>query len=604
VPSQKALLVLDGATLTYGAALDRMARLYSFFAEAKLQPGDRVMIVSRDDAAVVVLFLAALRAGLTAIVGDRDMPVDEFARLCEAADPHTVFLDELLAEALRREAVPVKAPLFAIPAEEVLIEVGAGRRAEALPLATLLEACEPRGAPPVMGDDGVGLIIFTSGTTSQPKGVQLTHGNLRAQHQTFSRVYGFDDDSRIFNLLPVHHVDGLIRGPLAAFLAGGTVHRVERFRAQLLPSILSDIRAKDITHFVAVPSLLALILRLAGNQRDCFRGKDFRHVISSADLLDVTLWSAFEDRFGVIVVNAYGLSETVCDALFCGPDDTTRRVGTIGKPVGCEARVVNDANAEVEPGEVGELLIRGPIVTKGYFRQPEATAQVLVDGWFHTGDLVRTIDQGFYEFVGRKKNIIKSRGINIHPENVTSAIRKMPGVTDAITLGLADEVRGQLVVACVVVEKDSTIDGFAVLDHCKRTLPPEKQPSHALIVNELPRGPAGKFILSEAERIAREQLSHAEHNVSAQDVYSIATACLRTPRSALSPQSNPFNTEGWDSIAHLELILALEKAFRITFSPSDILNLESLADAERIVSSHLRSRPNLSTDQVSPSTRA
>jgi long-chain acyl-CoA synthetase len=294
----------------------------------------------------------------------------------------------------------------------------------------------------------------------------------------------------------------------------------------------------------------------------------------------------------VTVVNAYGLSETVCDALFCGPTDATRRVGTIGKPEGCEARVVDGRDAEVEPSEVGELLIRGPIVMKGYFRQPEATAAVLVDGWFHTGDLVRTIDQGFYEFVGRKKNIIKSRGVNIHPENVTSAIRKMPGVIDAITLGIADEIRGQLIVSCVVVEAASVIDEFAILGHCKRTLPPEKQPSRAFLANELPRGPAGKFILSEVERIAREALGRDQHNFPAKDVYSIAAACLRVPQDALSPVSNPFNTEGWDSIAHLELIVALEKAFHITFSPSDILNFESLADAERIVGVHLHSSPS------------
>ncbi len=591
VPPEKPLMVVGDATLTYGGARERISRFLSFFAAAGLEPGDRVMIVSTDDMTSVVLFLAAVRAGLAAIIGDRDMPRDELSRLIALAEPRAVFVDAAVADELAGRPCPATASFLAIPTATPEPQPDQAQRVGALAIDPLLDGIEPGlpASPP--SDDQVALIVFTSGTTSRPKGVQLTHGNLRAQQVTFSRVYGFDEDSRIFNLLPLHHVDGLIRGPLAAFLAGGTVYRVERFRAQLLPSMLRGMPSLKMTHFVAVPSLLALILRLAGDERDCMRGKDFRHVISSADLLDATLWRRFEEHFGVNIVNAYGLSETVCDALFCGPTEATRRVGTIGKPEGCEARIVNDRNADVPPGETGELLIRGPIVMSGYFRQPEATAEVLIGGWFHTGDLVRRTDEGFYEFVGRKKNVIKSRGVGIQPETITSAIRGMSGVVDAVTLGVADELRGQLIVSCAVVEKDSAINEFVILDHCQRSLPPEKQPSRVLIVDELPRGPAGKFVLSEVERIAREAVGRVERGLPIKDVYSIAATCFRAPQGSLSAESTPFNTEGWDSVAHLELILALEKSFGVTFSAADILNFESLADAERIVASYLHSRP-------------
>ena len=579
---KKPLLVVGRDKLSYGATLDCMSRLYSFFEAANLKAGDRVVIVSEDDAAVLVLFLALLRAGLTAVIGDKDIQRDEFWRLVDAADPRAVFLDAPLVEAFGHQRGSRTTSLIAIPIREE--DIGEG--VEVLPLGALLKDQQTATPPPPVSDEAIGLILFTSGTTSRPKGVQLTHGNLHAQLQTFSSVYGFDADSRIVNVLPLHHVDGLVRGPLAAIFAGGSVHRVGRFRAHALPHILSQVRVTRATHFVAVPSLLTLVLHLGANQTDCFRGKEFQFVISSAGLLDVNLWRTFEGQFGVRVVNAYGLTETVCDALFCGPGDDTYRMGTIGKPAGCEVRVVDDGDQDVRPGETGELLIRGPIVMTGYFRQPEETAAVLVDGWFRTGDLVRADDEQFFEFVGRKKNVIKSRGVSVHPENVTAAILSMTGVADAVTIGLPAEASGELIVSCVVAEKDAPIDELAVLAHCRTNLSPEKRPSHVFLVDELPRGPAGKFILSEVERIARSRLEREPNDGdgnSAGAVYAIAAGCFKVPAGSLLPELTPFNTEGWDSIAHLDFILTLEKSFGIELSPADILNLDSLADAERIV---------------------
>lgn len=191
-------------------------------------------------------------------------------------------------------------------------------------------------------------------------------------------------------------------GPVVAFISGATVYRPGRFRIADLPELMITVRRERITHFIVVPTMLSLMMRLDEKYNDSFKASDLRVLRSSADLLDPTLWRAFERRFDVAVTNSYGLTETVCEALYCGPAAETKRIGTIGKPIDCEARVVDDSGNDVPAGEAGELWVRGSNVMKGYFRQPEATAAVLKHGWYHTGDLARVDTDGFFAIVGRK----------------------------------------------------------------------------------------------------------------------------------------------------------------------------------------------------------
>lgn len=593
---EKPFLVTGAETLRYGELADRLARLYSVFAEMGLASGDRVVIAAADDAATATLTLAAMRAGLTAVVGDPRTTRQELARLLAAADPRAVFIDAALLARCAEGDIPPGAEVVAIGprTSDGAASVGlAGRPPRHLDTRNL-GAFAAIPAPAVVPADAVALMVFTSGTTTRPKGVQLTHHNLAAQLATFRSVYGFDAESRILNVLPLHHVDGLIRGPLASLCAGATLHRPASFSVPTLPRILDCVAAARITHFITVPAMLAIIDRLGADRADRFRGPDFRFVISSADLLHTALWRRFEARFEVTVVNAYGLSETVCDALFCGPHGETRRVGTLGRPAGCEARIVDDAGREVPPGETGELILRGGIVMKGYFRQPEATAAVLRDGWFHTGDLASVDDKGFFVFAGRKKSAIVSRGVTIHPENVTSAVLAVPGVTEAVTLGVADEACGERVVCCVVADPAGGVDATAVFAACRSALPPEKQPDEVHFLESLPRGPAGKVLLEAVRQALAESPPRSAPAAAGTDevrdaalptaaLYALAAETFKTTPEALSPASTPYNTPGWDSLAHLTFVAAIEERFAIKLTAAQVIGLVSLADAENII---------------------
>ena len=178
--------------------------------------------------------------------------------------------------------------------------------------------------------DAIGLMLFTSGTTSAPKVVQLSHANLAAQLATFFKVYDYDADSRILNPLPMHFTDGILHGPLIAFMTGAMLYRPQRFNVQELGTLLDSVYRDRITHFNLVPAMLSLMDRLGEAYRDALATPDFRYIRSSGDRLPEALWRSVQERFGVKIINTYGLSETVCEALYCGPSDDTFRIGTIG----------------------------------------------------------------------------------------------------------------------------------------------------------------------------------------------------------------------------------------------------------------------------------
>jgi long-chain acyl-CoA synthetase len=597
VDPQKLLLV-GKVPLTYGTLRDRMARLHTLFSRHGLRRGDRIVIISGDDSAVISLYFAAVRAGFVAVIGNGEITAKEVPQLIATAEPRIVFID--------RAITPIEVALALLPENCHAISINgmASRRNRNLVFTllhgkrpddklivdrnafpALLEDVEPSAFVPAPVDGTVAHMLFTSGTTSRPKGVEITHGNIRAQLATFLSVYGYDADSRILNILPLHHTDGLMQGPVIALIATATVYRPGRFRIADLPEFMASVPRDRITHFIVVPAILSLMMRLGEEYNESFNGSHLRVLRSSADLLDPTLWRSFERRFGVEVTNSYGLTETVCEAIYCGPAPATKRIGTIGKPIDCKARIVDDSGNDVPAGEVGELWISGTNIMKGYFRQPEATAAVLTDGWYHTGDLARIEPDGFFAIAGRKKAVIITGGTNVHPENITTTIHSLEGVIDAVTFGLKDEVFGEVAVSCVVVAPDSGLDVEAILAHCRINLSAEKVPAAVYLLNDLPRSSAGKVLIDDVKALVAER-THG-HVKSTGDileqVLAIAARTFKVPMSTLTSESTPDNTNGWDSLAHISFIAALERQFSLRITASEIISLRSLADAERIV---------------------
>ncbi|MFV2053691.1 AMP-binding protein [Aliiroseovarius sp. YM-037] len=552
------LAVLEDGLLDREDVVTETDRLIGGFAALGLIAGDRIALFCRDDRMLILLVIAALRAGLAPVMGDANAKPSEAMELLGTCRPAAIFADGETLAVIRGQANIPSGQMVEVDNAVLFVDASPRKR---LPEGT---------APPE-----IALMIFTSGTTSAPKAVELTYANLTAQFEVFAEVYGFDTDTRLLNLLPLHHVDGLIRGPLTALWFGGTVYRRVEFSVQNVPMILDSVAIDGITHFITVPAMLRIIDRVGQDQRSAFNTPNFRFLLSSADHLNTPLWSRFEEAFGVPVANAYGLSEVVCDAVFAGPSDDTRRIGSIGRAVRVEARIVDKDGHRVPHGQVGELTLSGPTIMRGYFNAPKLTAEVLKGEVFHTGDLVREADDGLLEFAGRKKTAIVSAGVTIYPEGIAEVISSMVGISEAYVFGEPDDIRGERLVAAV---SSDTVARDDIWTFCRENLSPERVPAEIRMVDKLPRGASGKVIVAE--------LVHAgggDTNSSEETVYSLASACFKVPVSALHPDSTPFNTEGWDSLAHMALIEELEEAFDVVFSASEIAEITSLGQVEALI---------------------
>lgn len=557
------LAILSGGVLGRDEARRETDRLLARFRAEGIAPGDRIALFCEDERRLILLVVAALRAGIAFVVGDPQSSRGEAESLLAVCRPAAVLADAA--------GMAGMGPGQSQPGLRVL-------RADAWDQEAAEDVAPPADAG--TGHPETAMLIFTSGTTSSAKAVEISYDNLLAQLDIFAQAYGFGAGIRLLNLLPLHHTDGLTRGPISALWFGGTLVRPFPFSVQAVPRMLDRVAADAVTHLIAVPAMLRIIERVGRDRKDAFRGPDFRFVLCSADYLDAGLWSRFEEGFGVPVANAYGLSEVVCDALFAGPGDETRILGTIGRPIGVTAEVIDGTGAPVPPGETGELVLKGPTVMRGYFGAPELTAEVLVDGAFRTGDLVRARPDGIHEFVGRRKTVIVSAGVTIHPEGVTAVLSTMPGLAEAYAFGQPDPERGERLVAAVAPAPGRELTVEQVWAFCREHLSPERIPVEIHILDRLPRTASGKVIRSELVSTAG---TPAAAPASPASVYDIAARCLRLKPETLSRDSSPFNTPGWDSLMHLTLMTEIETAFGLRFSADDVMGFVSLGDAEDIV---------------------
>lgn len=588
----------ENTKLSYGELFDKISQTSSFIHQLNLSTNDRIAICSDDFLSVIIIFFAMLRNGITVVFLDPHSTWNEAKVLIKTADVSAIFLDAVLEDKYQlTEIISDDTPIIPIvPGYQKKKTISKLFRKKATPsekFPALLESYDTQDDYPLdLPEDTVAYILFTSGTTSQPKGVEITHKNLYAQECTFVKQYGMDANTQLLNVLPLFHTDGLTHGPVLAFQCGATIHRPVRFTLDYLPILLDSIYKKRITHYITVPAVLTLMQHLGDEYKDCFDTPDFKFLISTAALLDPGLWHDIESYFKVLIVNVYGLTETVCEAIYCGPSDETRKLGTIGKPIDCEARIVDANGNDVSSGVTGELLLRGDHIMKGYFRQPKETSKVLsADGWFSTGDLASVDNEGFYSIVGRKKNVIITAGINVYPEDVDHVLRSMPEIIDAVTFGLEDETWGERVISCVVPKPGAELTIELVASYCANNLAREKLPNKIHILEELPRGPAGKVLLKEVKGIARSLdttiLSRNINDDLTHQVFQVAAQIFKMPVEEISLDSNPDNTLGWSSLAHVELLVGLENTFDIKMAPKDIMNMKTLKDTISIIDQKL-----------------
>ncbi|WP_280497497.1 class I adenylate-forming enzyme family protein [Nocardia asiatica] len=374
-------------------------------------------------------------------------------------------------------------------AAEVVVTEG-GRAAGTLDVAEVVRPGGAHAVPDAVAFDPAApaLIIYTSGTTGQPKGVVLDHANVAAMCEMLVEILALDETDHSLLILPLFHVNGIVVSVLSPLLAGGRATIAGRFSASAFFDVVERVRP---TYFSAVPAIYAmLVAQPAGLRPDT---SSLRRVICGAAPMPAELIARFETRFGVPIVEGYGLSEGTC-ASTLNPPTGPRKPGTVGLPLPGQTVAIMDADGElVADGTSGEVVIRGANVMRGYLGKPEATARTVVDGWLHTGDVGYFDQDGYLVLVDRIKDMIIRGGENIYPKEIENVLHTHPAVLEAAVVGAPDPVLGEVPVAHVVAMPDADVGAAELALHCRKSLARTKVPVSIELVEALPRNPVGKI---------------------------------------------------------------------------------------------------------------
>jgi long-chain acyl-CoA synthetase len=498
---------LFGVRTSYAQLAEKARRFAGALSRLGAARGRRVGLLFPNIPEYLIALQGTWLTGATALQLSPLMVPEELAKWIEKTGCHLVVTLDLLAPNLMDilKTGPLEHVVVASLAERMSPWRGWLYRAERLrrrgPLRLrddrhvhpfdLLIRARPRGlSTAIVPEEDVAVLAPTGGTTASPKAVMLTHRNLLANALQL-RAWGRGEDGveSVLAVLPFFHAYGLTVSVLMSLAMGSTIHLHPRFETKPVLELLSRERINLVP---AVPAMLAALNRqLKEEPRDL---SFVRAVISGASALDPQVRKDFADYGPRHIVEGYGLSEA-SPVTHVNPVDERNRPGTIGLPLpDTEARIMDQATGreELPEGAVGELVIRGPQVMKGYFDNPEETARALRGGWLYTGDLARRDRDGYFTIVDRKKDIIKTSGFLVFPAEVEEVLMRCPGVAEAAVIGVADAERGENVKAMVVAEPGVALSPATVEAYCQQHLSKHKRPRQIEIVKELPKNFLGK----------------------------------------------------------------------------------------------------------------
>ena len=469
---------VDNAAMTYRALDEASARVAGLLHERGLKPGDRVGIMMPNVAEVPVVYYGVLRAGGVVVPMNPLLKAREVAYYLGDSGAGLVFAWHAFADQARAGAEQAEAESIAVDGES---------------FPDLLASAAADDQVADAGDEDTAVILYTSGTTGQPKGAELTHGNLAQNTKVMTTdLIQLTPDDVIFGGLPLFHAFGQTCTLNAAVAAGASLTLLPRFGAREALEILAG---HHVTLFAGVPTMYVALLGYPDRAK--YDLSALRVCVSGGAAIPVEVLRGFEDAFGCLVLEGYGLSETSPVASFNHPD-RPRKPGSIGTPIrGVQMRVVDKDGHEVPQGEAGEIVIRGHNVMKGYWHRPEETAKAIPDGWFRTGDVGRVDEDGYFAIVDRKKDMIIRGGYNVYPREIEEVLYEHPAVAEAAVIGLPHKALGEEVGAAVRLNPGADVTARELRDYVKAQVAAYKYPRAVWFVDELPKGPTGKIVKRE-----------------------------------------------------------------------------------------------------------
>jgi fatty-acyl-CoA synthase len=462
---------------TYQAFDDRIARLANHLRErAGVGRGDRVAVLALNTTDTLEVQFACGRLGAAFVPLNTRLTVPELEYIVGDAAPKVMIHDDELAGVAGAVAERCKVAS--------VLRVGPGGSYEAA------IAAAPRLAQPEPATlDDMSTIMYTSGTTGRPKGAIITHGMTFWNCVNLGAPAYITPSSVLLTVLPLFHTGGLNCYTNPVLHVGGTVAIMRAFDPGLALRLISD-PSQGINVFFGVPSIYQFMA-----QHPDFEAADFSRLVIGGvggAPMPVPLLKTWEGR-GVALQQGYGMTETSPAVLALDREDAARKAGSAGKPVlHTEVRIVRPDGRDAPAGELGELWVKGPNITPGYWNRPEANAASFTDGWLHTGDAARVDDEGFYYIVDRWKDMYISGGENVYPAEVENVLYQLDAVAEAAVIGAPDERWGEIGVAIVALKAGHSLGEAEVRSHCAANLARFKCPSVIHFVEALPRNATGK----------------------------------------------------------------------------------------------------------------
>jgi long-chain acyl-CoA synthetase len=472
---------LDDVELTYSVLEGSSARIAALLKAKGLEPGDRVGLMLPNVPYFPAIYYAILRAGGVVVPMNVLLKGREVKFFLGDSGAKLLFAWHDFGEAAEAGASETGA-------EAILVKPGEFEQ--------LVMENEPDTGVEDRAADDTAVILYTSGTTGTPKGAELTHANLRRNCTVTQTTLGeFSHEDVLLGALPLFHSFGQTCTMNGAVAIGACVTMLPRFDPE---KALEIIERDRVTVFQGVPTMYNAMLH--ADAADSVDASCLRLCMSGGAAIPVELIRGFEDKFGCAILEGYGLSETSPVASFNHPD-RERKPGSIGTPIdGVDMQVWDDDGNEVPQGEVGEIVIRGHNVMKGYWERPEATEESLDDdGWFRTGDMAKIDEDGYFFIVDRKKDLIIRGGYNVYPREIEEVLYEHPAIQEAAVVGVPDESLGEEVGAAVVLKKGESLDADEIKAFVKEQVAAYKYPRKVWFEDELPKGPTGKILKREIE---------------------------------------------------------------------------------------------------------
>lgn len=498
--SQKVAFVFRDQPTTYAELAVAVKRLASGFASLGLQPGERIAILLPNCTAFSIAYYAAQEIGVVAVPANPLLKPAELEYIWGDADVRLVVTAPPLLAGVQaaRQNLPNLRHVVNITSREDLPDASLAEMKGFLTLPELMaQGAQAEPPEPPIDENACAIIIYTSGTTGRPKGAMLSHRNLTRNIEQAQAILHFNENDSFLTALPLFHSFAGTVCQNLSLSAGASAVLLENF----VPSrVLETIEKHRVTIFPGVPAMFNAILHFP--QERSFDLSSLRLFVSGGAPLPATTLESLEKRFGVTVIEGDGPTE-------CSPitsvnlPEGMRKVGSVGPPIpGVEIAIFDDDDHPLPTGEIGEIVVRGDNVMLGYLNQPEATAEVMTSGWYHTGDLGYMDEDNFVFISGRKKDMIITGGLNVYPREVEEVLHTHPAVQDVAVVGIPDALRGEEIVAVVVKKAEANVTERELILYCRERMANYKVPREILFRESVPRSGKGEIV----KRLLKKEL--------------------------------------------------------------------------------------------------